>query len=62
MSEHDEERDAEEVDPELDDQSGELLPDREAMSVLTPQPLPPVDPDGDLILPSEPGIGDPAPN
>jgi hypothetical protein len=30
--------------------------------VLTPQPLPPVDPDGDLILPSEPGIGDPAPN
>jgi hypothetical protein len=58
MSEYDEELDPEEVD----EQSGELLPEREAMSVLNPQPLPPVDPDGDLLLPSEPGIGDPAPN
>jgi hypothetical protein len=58
MSEHDEEL----VSEVVEEQYGELLPDREAMSILNLQPLPPVDPDGDLILQSEPGIGDPAPN
>jgi hypothetical protein len=40
---------------DLEAQEGELLPDREAMSVLSPT----VDPRGELFLPSEPGIGDP---
>jgi len=40
---------------DLDAQEGELLPDREAMSIVTPT----LDPSGELILPSEPDVGDP---
>lgn len=40
---------------DLDSEEGELLPDREAMSIVSPTP----DPTGELILPSEPNIGDP---
>jgi hypothetical protein len=45
----------------LEEQSAELLPDREAMSVITPHPLPATDPDGGLMLPGSPGSEDPDP-
>jgi len=47
---------------ELEEQSAELLPDREAMSVIgPPQPLQPPDVDYALILPGSPGADGPDP-
>ena len=44
------------VEPEeIETQDGELLPQREVMSVLTPLP----DGSPEDVFPSEPGIGDP---
>ena len=48
-----------EEEAEVEEQDGELLPPREAMSVLNPVPHPYP---GEITFPSEPGIGDPQPS
>ena len=48
---------ADELDPsELEDEVAEPLPDREALSIVTPTPELTGD---EFVFPAEPGIGDP---